>query len=462
MFTQTGFSVTCSSVLAALMLLSSAPLQAQDTATPATATPHNATSALRLGIDRSEIYGPQLAGKRVGLIVNQSSRDSQGVHTIDKLLKEQAQYGFKVTTLFSVEHGLRGKEEAGWGDGDDYVDPQSGLPVVSLYGTDASGKRRAQPAADKLANVDVILFDLQDVGVRFFTYTISMHHMMESAQAAQKQFMVLDRPNPNGGQVYGPSLQRQFVSGIGIHPIPMVHDLTSAEFAAMINGEGWLNGLNHDDAAWEQFGQAQYQLAKGQLALIPMSGYHRGQAYSLPVPPSPNLPNDLAVKLYPSLGVFEATSVNMGRGSAYPHQQLGFPDSRMRLNTDYRVDKKQTDYGWPQGGEQVYGERFATDSDTTPSITPFVQWWFKLDQAGYTPVLPTAQEADYLKHAKSHYVIRPTWLGKVVGDLSLLEMLQQVDTHQASVADTVSAIEQRWQPTLDAYLKQREPYLLYR
>ncbi|MGL5949062.1 MAG: exo-beta-N-acetylmuramidase NamZ family protein [Aeromonas sp.] len=444
-----------------LAALSCAPALAQTLNAPLAAAP------IQLGVDRSDVYGPLLKGKRVGLMVNQSSRDSHGVHTIDKLLSEQQRYGFTVTKLFSVEHGLRGKAEAGYGDKANYRDPKSGLPVVSLYGNDANGQSRAQPRPEQLDDVDVIVFDLQDVGVRFFTYTISMHRMLESAQAAGKAFMVFDRPNPNGGQVYGPLLTEGFVSGIGIHPLPMVHDLTTAEFAAMINGELWLNGLQHADNQWQQFGQVQYQLPAADLQLIPMQGYQRGQRYVLPVPPSPNLANELAVRLYPSLGLFEATSVNMGRGSDYPHQQVGFPDPKMQVNVRYSVDAKQTDYGWPQGGKTVYGQSYrpelggAAPATLQASITPFVTWWFKLTQAGYQGALDAAREPDYLQYAQTHYVIRPQWLGKVVGDDSLLQALTQVDVTQATVAHTVAAIEQSWQPALQKYLQQRQPYLLY-
>lgn len=421
---------------------------------------------LQLGIDQPAQYGPRLSHKRVGLIVNQSSRDSSGLHTIEKLLAEQDQYGFTVTTLFSVEHGLRGNEEAGAGD-DDGIDPVTGLPVVTLYGVDAAGNSNAHPSADKLANVDILVYDLQDVGVRFFTYTISMHKAMESAQAHGKEFMVLDRPNPNGNHVYGPLLERENVSGIGIHPIPLAHGLTSAEFAAMIVGEGWLNGVNNGDQEWDKFGLPEYQLPHDHLHLVTMKGYHHQLPYPLPIRPSPNLPNHMAVRMYPSLALFEATSVNMGRGSAYPHEQLGFPDPLFYQDAEYEVDARQTDYGWPQGGERVYGESFRQEltgiapDERTPSIRPLVNWWFKMQQAGYEGAVDYSQEKHYLDYAKSHFVIRPLWLAKLVGTRQLLIQLQQASANSMSPEATIRQIESSWQPTLDSYLTQRERYLLY-
>lgn len=191
----------------------------------------SAVPGIVLGVDQEQIYGPLLKNKRVGLMVNQSSINKQGRHTIDKLLAEQAKYQFTVTTLFSVEHGIRGNADAGLGD-DNHIDKHSGLPIVSLYGRDEDGRSRAHPTEAQLANVDIVIYDLQDVGVRFFTYTISLHHMLESLQKYHKKMMVFDRPNPLGSHVYGPILEEANISGIGMHPIPMVHGLTSGSLPA--------------------------------------------------------------------------------------------------------------------------------------------------------------------------------------------------------------------------------------
>ncbi|MDV5373168.1 DUF1343 domain-containing protein [Enterobacter hormaechei] len=413
-----------------------------------------------LGLDQPQVYGPMLKGLRVGLMVNQSSINKDGRHAIDKLLEEQKQYGFTVTTLYSVEHGLRGKHDAGFGD-DSHLDSKSGLPIVSLYGHDADGRSRANPTAEQLANVDIVIYDLQDVGVRFFTYTISMHHMMESLQLQKKKLMVFDRPNPLGADVYGPILKEEYISGIGMHPVPMVHGLTSGEFASMIVGEKWLT--HFDKKSWQAFGTAKWQLPPTDLLLIKMQNYRHDRHYSLPVRPSPNLRTDLAVALYPSLGVFEATSVNMGRGSAHPFEQLGFPDKRFYVNTCYHVDINQQKAGWPQAGKEVCGERLTTDSvpHGKATIRLFAKWWYKFAEAGYQLVLEDVKESDYLKWQEQAFLLRPLWLAKLTGDRSLEKLLLQALKDKLPLEEAVQNVETSWKGDLDKYLQLRQKYLLY-
>lgn len=423
-------------------------------------SPANAAQGIVLGVDRADIYGPLLKNQRVGLMVNQSSINKEGRHTIDKLLSEQDKFNFTVTTLFSVEHGIRGNADAGLGD-DNHLDKQSGLPIVSLYGRDADGRARAHPTEAQLAEVDIVIYDLQDVGVRYFTYTISMHHMLESLQKSHKKLMVFDRPNPLGNQVYGPILEEKNISGIGMHPVPMVHGLTSGEFARMITGEGWLTHFN--DGNWQAFGIKQYQLPPEDLLVISMGNYTHDTPYSLPVRPSPNLRSDLAIQLYPSLGLFEATSVNMGRGSDHPFEQLGFPSRQFYVNTCYQVDISQKKTGWPQAGKEVCGESFsATDAhQVKPTVRYFVDWWFKFKHAGYAMVIPAQQEAQYLDYQEQFYLIRPLWLAKLTGTSSLPQLMNQASERKLSVDETVSFIEAQWQPGLDSYLQLREKYKLY-
>lgn len=419
-----------------------------------------ADQRLILGVDRADIYGPMLKNKRVGLMVNQSSINKDGRHTIDKLLSEQKTYNFTVTTLFSVEHGLRGDADAGLGD-DDHTDKQSGLPIVSLYGKDADGRSRAHPTEQQLANVDIVIYDLQDVGVRFYTYTVSLHHMLESLQKYHKQLMVFDRPNPLGKYVYGPILDEENISGIGIHPVPMVHGLTSGEFARMIVNEGWLTHFN--DSSWEAFGVKAYQLPPEDLKVIAMANYSHDRPYSLPVRPSPNLRTDLAIRLYPSLGFFEATSVNSGRGSDRPFEQLGFPDKQFFVNTCYHVDISQQKTGWPQAGKDVCGERFtdAEVSDTAPTVRYFVEWWHKFKSAGYNVVLPEQQEARYLDFQDSTFLIRPLWLAKVSGSRQLAALMLEADKQNLTVDETVALVELHWQPGINKYMKLRDKYKIY-
>ncbi|CND22417.1 alternate gene name: yzbB [Yersinia frederiksenii] len=413
-----------------------------------------------LGVDQENVYGPLLKNKRVGLMVNQSSINREGRHTIDKLLSEQDKFHFTITTLFSVEHGIRGNADAGLGD-DNHIDKQSGLPIISLYGRDKDGRVRAHPTEAQLSDVDVVIYDLQDVGVRYFTYTISMHHMLESLQKYHKQFMVFDRPNPLGNYVYGPILEEENISGIGMHPVPMVHGLTSGEFARMIVNEGWLT--HFDDASWKAFGIKAYQFPPEDLAVIAMGNYTHESPYSLPVRPSPNLRSDLAIHLYPSLGIFEATSVNMGRGSDHPFEQLGFPSKKFYINTCYDVDINQQKTGWPHAGKEVCGERFSvTDmANIPPTIRYFVEWWFKFKDAGYSMVIPPQMEANYLDYQDEYFLIRPLWLAKLTGTRNLVKLMEAATERKLTIDETVDYLESNWQPGINNYLKLREKYKLY-
>ena len=257
----------------------------------------NKSHAVLTGADQFDAYKALLENCRVGVIVNQTSRVGQ-VHLVD-YLKEN---GIEVVKIFAPEHGFRGTAEAG-----EYVkggmDSRTGLPIVSLYG------RNKKPTEEQLSDVDVLIFDIQDVGARFFTYISTMHYAMEAAAAYGKAFLVLDRPNPNGFYVDGPLLDTAYRSFVGMHPIPIVHGLTIGELALMINGEKWL----------EKGRQAS-------LTVIPVKGWSHKDSYSLPVKASPNLPNDLSVRMYPSLCLFEGTVISMGRGTLFPFQVIGFPD----------------------------------------------------------------------------------------------------------------------------------------
>ncbi|CQJ63031.1 exo-beta-N-acetylmuramidase NamZ family protein [Yersinia intermedia] len=418
------------------------------------------TQEIILGVDQENVYGPLLKNKRVGLMVNQSSINREGRHTIDKLLSEQDKFNFTVTTLFSVEHGIRGNADAGLGD-DNHIDKQSGLPIISLYGRDNDGRVRAHPTDMQLSDVDVVIYDLQDVGVRYFTYTISMHHMLESLQKYHKQFMVFDRPNPLGSHVYGPILEEENISGIGMHPVPMVHGLTSGEFARIIVNEGWLT--HFDDSNWKAFGINAYQFPPEDLTVIAMGNYTHDSTYSLPVRPSPNLRSDLAIHLYPSLGLFEATSVNMGRGSDHPFEQLGFPSRKFYTNTCYHVDINQQKTGWPQAGKEVCGEEFtaANVADIKPTIRYFVEWWFKFKTAGYSMVIPPQMEAKYLDYQEEYFLIRPLWLAKLTGTRNLTKLMEEAGERKLSLDETVNYLESSWQPGIDNYLKLREKYKIY-
>lgn len=251
---------------------------------------------ISVGAEASHRYLPLLKDKRVAAVVNPTSRVGE-----THLLTFLSANDINLKKIFALEHGIYGKEDAG-AKVKDGVDPISGLPVISLYG---SGK---EPRLEDLADVDVIVFDIQDVGARFYTYISSLHYIMKSCARSNTELIILDRPNPNGHIVDGPVLDMKNQSFVGMHPVPVLHGLTIGEYALMINGEGWLG----DDLV-------------APITVIPCNNYKVGQFYSLPVPPSPNLPNDQAILLYPHLCFFEGTNVSVGRGTDFPFQVFGAP-----------------------------------------------------------------------------------------------------------------------------------------
>lgn len=249
-----------------------------------------------VGAGRPDLYIMLLEGKRVGLLSNQTGV-VDGRHTLDLLLEN----GINVTTLFSPEHGFRGTADAGERISDS-IDAKTGLPIISLYG------KKQKPLTEMLKNVDVVVADLQDVGLRFYTYYITMLRMMEAAADSGKSFVVFDRPNPNGMYIDGPILDMSLASGVGQLPIPVVHGMTMGELAQMIVGENWL--------------RSKQQL---KLDVVPCSGYTHQTRYELPIAPSPNLPDMTAIYLYPSICLFEGTVISLGRGTDMPFTIYGHP-----------------------------------------------------------------------------------------------------------------------------------------
>ena len=249
---------------------------------------------VRNGADQLDILFPLLKNKRTGLVINQTSRC--GTTPLPDALNTQV----KLIRIFAPEHGFRGTADAGETirDGKDI---RTGLPIISLYG------KNKKPLPEQLQDLDVMVFDIQDVGARFYTYISTLYYVMQACAEQGKEVIVLDRPNPCD-YVDGPVLRPNWKSFVGILPVPVLHGCTVGELAQMINGEGWL-GKN----------------LSCQLTVIPVKGWKHGQPYSLPVKPSPNLPNDRAIALYPSLCPFEGTSVSIGRGTEYPFQVIGSP-----------------------------------------------------------------------------------------------------------------------------------------
>ena len=255
-------------------------------------------SSIRVGAERLEAYLPLLEAQRIGLVVNASARVGQ-LHLVDTLLR----LGQGIERIFTPEHGYSAETEAGA-----HVDdqPQARIPIRSLY-----GKYRKPPMED-LVNLDLLIFDLQDVGARFYTYASTLHYVMEAAAEAGILLLLLDRPNPNGDYVDGPVRVANQKSFVGMHPIPIVHGLSLGELARMINGEGWLAGNK-----------------KCRLKVVKVVGWTHQQTYHLPLSPSPNLPTQQAVRLYPSLCLFEGTKMSIGRGTQMPFEVIGYPDSTM-------------------------------------------------------------------------------------------------------------------------------------
>ena len=257
----------------------------------------NTLSEIKTGADNYEAYLPLLKDKKVGIVTNQTGILSNKTHVVDFLLDKK----INLQKIFAPEHGFRGTADAG-----EHVvdgkDTKTGLPIISLYGDNK------KPKAEQLAGLDVMVFDLQDVGARFYTYISSLHYVMEACAENNIQLLVLDRPNPNGGIVDGPMLETEFTSFVGMHPIPILHGMSIGEYAKMINGENWLKkGIQCN------------------LTVIPCLNYNRQMQYSLPVKPSPNLPNDQAINLYASLCLFEGTNVSVGRGTEKQFQIYGSP-----------------------------------------------------------------------------------------------------------------------------------------
>lgn len=253
----------------------------------------------KLGADRLDLLLPSIQDKRIGLVVNQTSCLSSGTHLLDTLLQEKV----SVIKIFAPEHGFRGDADAGETIVDG-KDSKTGIPVISLYG------KNYKPKPEQLADLDILIFDIQDVGTRFYTYISTMHYGMEACAENNKKCIILDRPNPND-YIDGPILDLKYRSFVGMHPIPIVHGLTVGELAQMINGEEWLKNK-----------------MKCELQIIPLLGWQHGQEYILPIKPSPNLPNQQSIKLYPSLCFFEATNVSVGRGTEFPFQVIGAPGTK--------------------------------------------------------------------------------------------------------------------------------------
>ena len=296
-----------------------------------------------VGANQTDQYLKLLKGKRVGVVGNQSSvifKDGAYTHLVDSLI------GLKVDVkkVFSPEHGFRGTADAGEKIKDG-IDTKTGVPIISLYGDNK------KPKPEQLKGLDILVFDIQDVGVRFYTYISTLHYVMEACAEANIPLLILDRPNPNGHYVDGPILEKAYTSFVGMHPIPIAHGMTIGEYAQMINGEKWLKNS-----------------VQCQLAVISMKNYNHQMTYSLPIKPSPNLPNDQSIALYPSLCFFEGTNVSVGRGTNKQFQVFGSPDlDKNYFKFSFTPQPNEGAKTPPQEGKLCYG-RDLSQLDVKPGL----------------------------------------------------------------------------------------------
>lgn len=364
---------------------------------------------LKLGAERMDVITRLLKDKRVGLIVNQTSiLEKEQKHLLDALLEK----GIQVKKVFAPEHGFRGTADAGE-EVNDSRDLKTGVPIISLYG------KNKKPTGEQLSDLDVLVFDIQDVGTRFYTYISTMHYAMEACAEHDIEFIVLDRPNPNDF-VDGPVRQKGLESFVGVDPIPLLHGLTVGELAWMINGEGWLK--SSPDSC--------------KLHIVKMENWRHGDPYWLPVKPSPNLPNDQSIRLYPSLCLFEGTDISVGRGTYYPFQILGAPDKKY--------------------GDFTFTPTPLPGFDTNPLHKNKECYGVDLREYPFTGGLSLSFFLDFYNKAgkdQAFFFTRPQWFDLLAGTKEL--------RFQIVRGMNESEIRKSWEPALNEYKEIRKKYLLY-
>lgn len=364
---------------------------------------------IKTGAERTELYFPWISGKNIAVVANNTATIGK-VHLVDSLVHA----GMKVKKVFCPEHGFRGNAEAG-ANVETTMDKATGLPLISLYG------KNQKPKAEDLTDVDIVIFDIQDVGARFYTYISTLHYVMEACAEQGKTLIVLDRPNPNGHYVDGPVLKKEFSSFVGMDPIPIIHGLTIAEYAGMVNGEGWLkNGVKCD------------------LKYVTVDNYDHANFYFLPIKPSPNLPTMASVWLYPSLCLFEGTVVSVGRGTNKPFQQYGHPLFQDANVTFTPVDIPGTATNPPFEGQACSGYDLQEFSDAYVKNNGKLELFWLID--AYTRLKD-----------------KTTFFNSVFDKLAGTDELKK--QIQAGVSE--EEIRKSWESGLTAYKLMRKKYLLY-
>lgn len=373
------------------------------------------------GAFQTEAYFPLLKNKRVGLFTNQTATVGK-IHLLDTLMKE----GIKIQKIFTPEHGLRGTADAGEKVNDE-IDSKTGIKIVSLYG------KKNTPDSTDLLDIDILVFDVQDVGTRFYTYINSLQYYMEAAWANQKPLIVLDRPNPNGHYVDGPILATDFVSGVGKNPIPIVYGMTIGEYALMIKGEGWMKMDKTKMKANENWS----------LTIIRNKNYDHHSMYTLPVAPSPNLPDMTSILWYPTTCLIEGTVLSEGRGTPHAFAYIGHPSITQKAfsfipnpRTGAMSSKLygQTCYGW----------------DLTKSAAPKN----KIDLALIIEIYKSFPQKDSFFLTPKSLAPTAYFFNKLAGNAQLMQQLKE----GMSEAD----IRKTWEPGLVAFKKMRKKYLLYK
>ena len=374
-------------------------------------TGEQASAEVVLGAARTSEYVPLLNGKRVALLSNQTGMVGDK-HTLDLMLEN----GVNVVTIFSPEHGFRGNADAGEHVSSS-VDEKTGIPIASLY----DGKS-PMPSKQVMDGIDVIVTDIQDVGLRFYTYYVTMINLMDAAITYDKQFMVLDRPNPNGMYVDGPILDMKLKSGVGRLPITTVHGMTLGELAQMANGEGWLKDGSKCD-----------------LTVIPCENYTHQTRYVLPIAPSPNLPNMLAIYLYPSTCYFEGTTVSLGRGTDWPFQVYGHPD--------------MTGCAFSFTPKSRFGAK-------TPPQMDKLCYGVDLHNLKAEDVIAKGINLEYVIDAYRNltkgghqFYLKSNFFDLLMGTTRVREMIAE--------GKSAAEIKATWQADVELFKAQRRPYLLY-
>lgn len=393
-----------------LLLLSCAPkINANNTA--------RVGAEIKTGAEQTEKYLPLLKGKRVAILANQTSIIGK-THLVDSLQK----LGINIVKVFGPEHGFRGNASAGAKISDE-VDQRTGIPIISLYG------KKNKPSEEDLADVDILIYDLQDVGVRFYTNINALSRLMEACEASKKTLLILDRPNPNGYLIDGPILDMKYKSGIGMFPIPMSHGLTVAEFAQMANGEGWLTNK-----------------VKADLKIIPVANYNHDMRYVLPVAPSPNLNTEQAILLYPSVCMFEGVYVNHGRGTYDPFTILGSPAYK-----------------------GIYDFSFTPKSIKGMAETPIFmdEECYGIDLRNYdTELLRKSKKINFswiMELYKAHPQKEKFFESKFSNQMNNIEIQIGRGDFRQQIIDGVpiKTIRAGWEPGLKAYKEMRLKYTLY-